>query len=168
MSRKRQATSRDNYYQTLVARNIEYSVHVFNEEVIALPIPRVASANGKAWCFEILRIAVTPTFVISVAASMLFEISTIHQTAIFFHDPRVILRYNLLGSAAAAGSFEYEPGKVFDYEVADRGLLIGTDTLYTGLLCAGNAALAAVDIMISYRLTQVPQSEFIGILQSQQ
>lgn len=146
--------------QTVLNTDVEVEVH--------LPVPRYGAAASRPYCFEILKVWVTPGFALCqhAAVAVAAQISTIALGAPLFADPRVIFREVINDYVVATGKvFRYT--QEYDYTTNDRGLLVGTDNLYFLFHSANLAALGTCHFQILYRLTTVSPTEFIGIVQSQ-
>ena len=167
MSRGRQS---DKYPQLLTGEVQEAVANTYAEAQIPLPVPRYGGSSNRPWVFEILKVWITPLFALSQDAAVAVDVqlSTVSLGAINFDDPRVIIRHITQDALLTSGHAVYHVGKVYDFTVADRGLLVGTDNLYLGLDTVNTTVVTHAYVSILYRLITVSASEFIGIVQSQQ
>lgn len=173
--------SRDVNPQTMVMGPFTQSGNDANIATgVALPIPRLPIAKGRALVMELLDAEFYSPSSLYNANQVTYGAWAITTnpgptlTPIgLFTDPRTIKFFErtTINIASATGvSFDtFENNRWFDLtDQAGHGILVATDQLYFVFLSANTATANTAAAKITYRFKDVALEEYIGIVQSQQ
>lgn len=147
----------------------------------AIPVQRLQTA-GKAQVMEVLKIGfVVSDLPASASATETIDAIAVNvsttsfgTTATNWGEPRVFAAYNKRSRSAftAAGTYfsmlQSEPFMLDVTDGAGHGILIATDNIYGQVVSSGTGGANVAYIKLLYRWKNVPMTEYVGIVQSQQ
>lgn len=165
--------------QQLVQTIVLSAANTFTQAESGIPVVRLPTRKGKSIVMEILRVRVlhppldTQPAAGGTSALSVIQLGTISLGATDQTNVRNILfsENQWRGAFTAAGTFESFAPLDRDYDMTDgagHGVLVATDSIFTGATTAGWTAAATFVLRIIYRFKEVSLEEYIGIVQSQQ
>jgi len=177
MSRRRK--TRDdfpNFLSGFIAMN---TATVFVQKTINTPIPRLKSIGNRATVMELLFCDMVQGGVsfedTSTTIQFQMALGTPQTSVLPFSDTRVFLDYRLIASARPTPGTDvsfltaFGAPTRYQFQTMDGfGYLLTADSFRLGLIATNTIDLARIDFKLYYRFVDIPLSEFIGIVQSNQ
>lgn len=137
---------------------------------ITLPIQRLPSGN-RAQVMEVLKVFyfLDSTVATSISISIFLSTASFGTTTTSYSEPRVFSACSLRRILTTSGSVEDVNPFVQDLtDGAGHGIIVATDSIYAQVSSSNTSAINTVRFKILYRWKDVPLSEYIGVVQSQQ
>ncbi len=172
MTRKQQRT--DNFPNYMSFTLSTSANDTFTTTQISSPVPRVGiGANNKATIMEITSAWFQLITVAMNGAdeNLQFALSTGGTpTAIpTLSNPNCIISDKYKFSLVTTGGSYHPSLMIYSMETFDGfGFLLATDSFHYSLDSNSTAGALTIDCRLYYRLVQIPITEYIGIVQSQQ
>ena len=176
MAKKARTTRQDNFpnYMSWV---VELSAaDVFTTDKIFTPIPRNQVISGnKAVVMELLWLDVVIPNILLNAAAEFYEYGivtgSVPTSAQWIGNGSVICASHVELHGLTTGlSMEFAPqGSRYDFQSKDgHGILLATDAFHAWGNGGATTVALTFNMRLYYRFVQIPVTEYIGIVQSQQ
>ena len=171
----RYKSNRQDYFPNYMSWKItESAADTYTTDKIFTPIPRSQVMTGnKAVVMELLWLEITcPNITFNAGEEF---ITCGIQTGGVPIAAQSIDEGNVIGylfrelSILTEGGSTHDFPMIYDFQSKDGfGMLLGTDAFHAWVFSGGTGVALAVSFRLYYRFVQVPVTEYIGIVQSQQ
>lgn len=163
--------TRDVNPQFLSIRAVQTGTDVTFSAQIPLPIQRLPT-GGKAQVVEVLKVFFEVGTNPPQDNGIVITLSTRDKGVAAranWGDPQVFAQWTTSAQFVTTGGVNrVEPFQLDLTDGAGHGLLIGTDSIFVQVYSSTTGLSNEADIKILYRFKNVPVTEYIGIVQSQQ